>query len=147
MQKIAVTQKTTMVRTEDATHNWHLIDAQGKVLGRFATEVARLLMGKNKPSYTPHTDAGEYVVITNAALIEVTGNKDLSKTYFSFSGYPSGLSKASFAEVLRKNPERVIREAVKRMLPDNKLRDIRLNRLKVFPGTEHTHASQLVKKA
>lgn len=136
-------QKTTMVRKEDVKRAWHVLDAQGKVLGRFSTEVARFLMGKHKNDYTPHTDAGDYVVIINAVKVEVTGNKDKGKTYFSFSGYPSGLSKTNFSELIKRNPERVIREAVKRMLPDNKLRDPRLSRLKIYPGTEHNHQSQV----
>lgn len=140
-------QKTTMIRTADVKRKWHLLDAQDKVLGRFATTVARILMGKHKVDYTPHIESGDYVVIINASKIEVTGTKNLAKTYFSFSGYPSGLSAASFAEVLKKNPDRVIREAVKRMLPDNKLRDVRLARLKVYAGQEHKHESQLSQTA
>lgn len=136
-------QKTTMVRKEDVKRAWHVYDAQGKVLGRFATEVARILMGKHKNDYTPHTDAGDYIVVINAAKIEVTGTKAMGKIYYSFSGYPSGLSKANFAELLKKNPQRVIRDAVKRMLPDNRLRDPRLNRLKIYAGAEHNHQSQV----
>jgi large subunit ribosomal protein L13 len=136
-------QKTTMITTAQATHNWHLLDASDKVLGRFATEVAKFLMGKHKPSYTPHIDAGDFVVITNASKIAITGTKEMNKTYYSFSGYPSGLSKANYAEVMKRNPDRVIREAVKRMLPDNRLRDTRLSRLKVYAGAEHKHESQL----
>ncbi len=132
-----------MLRTEDVKRKWHLTDAQGKVLGRFATEVAWKLMGKHKNDYTPHTDAGDYVVIINASQIVVTGTKETGKTYYSFSGYPGGLSKASFAEVLKKRPDHVLREAIKRMLPDNKLRDIRLGRLKIYAGQEHKHESQL----
>ena len=136
-------QKTTMITTAQATHNWHLLDASDKVLGRFATEVAKFLMGKHKPSYTPHIDAGDFVVIINASKIAITGNKDMNKTYYSYSGYPSGLSKANFSEVMKKNPDRVLREAVKRMLPDNRLRDTRLSRLKVYASAEHKHESQL----
>lgn len=132
-----------MVTTAQATHNWHLVDATDQVLGRFATKIAKFLMGKHKPSYTPHIDAGDFVVIINASKIAVTGTKSLNKIYYSFSGYPDGLSQANFSEVMRKNPERILREAIKRMLPDNKLRDPRLSRLKVFPGGEHTHESQL----
>ena len=132
-----------MITTAQATHNWHLLDASDKVLGRFATEVAKFLMGKHKPSYTPHIDAGDFVVIINASKIAITGNKDMNKTYYSYSGYPSGLSKANFSEVMKKNPDRVLREAVKRMLPDNRLRDTRLSRLKVYASAEHKHESQL----
>lgn len=139
-------QKTVMTRTADVKHNWLQMDAEGKVLGRFATIVARKLMGKHKPDYTPHIDAGDYVVVTNVAKIVVTGTKAQGKTYFSYSGFPGGLSKASFDEVMVKQPERVLREAVYRMLPDNKLRDVRMARLKVYAGTEHKHTSQLGEK-
>ena len=132
-----------MLRTEDVKRNWHLTDAQGKILGRFATQVAWKLMGKHKNDYTPHTDAGDYVVIINASKIAVSGTKVTGKTYYSFSGYPSGLSKASFEEVLKRTPDRILREAIKRMLPDNKLRDVRMSRLKIYAGADHKHESQL----
>lgn len=136
-------QKTTMITTAQVQRNWHLVDAKDQVLGRLATEVATKLMGKHKVDYTPHIDAGDYVVIINASEIAVTGNKEMDKTYYSFSGYPSGLSKASFAEVMKKKPERILREAIKRMLPGNKLRDPRMSRLKIYAGAEHKHDSQL----
>lgn len=132
-----------MITTAQVQRNWHLVDAKDQVLGRLATEVATKLMGKHKVDYTPHIDAGDYVVIINASEIAVTGNKEMDKTYYSFSGYPSGLSKASFAEVMKKKPERILREAIKRMLPGNKLRDPRMSRLKIYAGAEHKHESQL----
>lgn len=136
-------QKTTMITTAQAKHDWHLVDAKDQILGRFATHLAKLLMGKHKPDYTPHIDAGDYVVVINASEIAISGTKDMKKMYYSFSGFPSGLSAANFAEVMRKNPDRILREAVKRMLPDNRLRDGRLSRLKIFAGSEHKHESQL----
>ncbi len=136
-------QKTTMVTTAQVKHDWHLMDAKDQVLGRFATKVATILMGKHKPEYTPHIDAGDFIVIINAAEIAVTGAKQLDKKYYSYSGYQSGLSTTNFSEMIKKQPEKVIREAVKRMLPDNKLRDPRLSRLKIYAGTDHVHQSQL----
>jgi large subunit ribosomal protein L13 len=139
-------QKTTMITTAQAKHNRKLVDAKNQVLGRFATQIAQKLMGKHKADYTPHIDAGDFVVVINASEIAITGTKNMKKIYFSFSGFPSGLSKANFSEVMRKNPDRILREAVKRMLPDNRLRDGRLSRLKIFAGAEHKHESQVAQQ-
>ncbi len=139
-------QKTTMVTTAQVKHNWHLVDAKDQILGRFATQIAEKLMGKHKADYTPHIDAGDFVVVINAAQIAISGTKNMKKMYFSFSGFPGGLSKENFSEVMRKNPDRILREAVKRMLPDNRLRDGRLSRLKIYAGAEHTHQSQFAQQ-
>lgn len=139
-------QKTPMITTIEAKHNWHLLDAQGLILGRFATKVARLLMGKNKVDYTPHIDNGDFVVIINSSKIAVTGNKKDGKIYYSYSGFPSGLSESTFAELMEKSSDKIIRSAVHKMLPDNKLRSIRMDRLKIYADAEHKHESQLQQK-
>jgi len=136
-------QTTYMQKSAEVTRNWHIVDVKGQVLGRVATGIATKLMGKHKPTYTPHIDAGDYVVVINAAEIEVTGNKVEDKTYYSYSGYPGGLKKKSFGELQAKYPERIIEKAVYNMLPDNRLRDERMKRLKVYAGSEHPHQSQI----
>ncbi len=132
-----------MQKPAEIKRHWHLMDAKGQVLGRFATEVATKLIGKHKKEYTPHIDCGDYVVVINAADIEVTGNKRQDKKYYRHSGFPGGLKVRTFDEMQRDFPERVIEMAVKNMLPKNKLQDLRLNRLKVYAGPEHKHQSQL----
>ena len=134
-----------MQRTEDVVRKWHLVDAKGKVLGQVATEVALLLIGKNKATFTPHTDGGDFVVVINASEVVVTGNKAETKMYARHSGYPGGYRENSFAEVIVKKPDMVIEHAVNNMLPNNKLRDRRLARLKVYGGAEHPHESQIGK--
>ena len=134
-----------MQRTEDVVRKWHLIDAKGKVLGQVATEVALLLIGKNKATFTPHTDGGDFVVVINASEVVVTGNKAETKMYARHSGYPGGYRENSFAEVIAQKPDMVIEHAVNNMLPNNKLRDRRLARLKVYGGAEHPHESQIGK--
>lgn len=136
-------QKTYMQKAGQVSRNWHLIDASDKVLGVLATQVARSLMGKDKKEYTPHIDAGDYVVVVNAAQVAVTGKKRETKSYFSHSNYPGGLRKRTFADLIESRPEEIIISAVKNMLPKNKLRDLRLARLKVYPDAQHKHASQL----
>jgi large subunit ribosomal protein L13 len=112
------------------------------ILGRMACKIAPMLMGKTKPTYTPHVDTGDYVVVINAAKIKVTGNKAETKSYQSYSGYPGGQKDISFATMMETRPEKVVMEAVRRMLPKNKLGSVMLSKLRVFPGTEHTHAAQ-----
>lgn len=119
------------------------MDAQGQVLGVFATRVAEKLIGKHKPTFTPHVDGGDYVVVVNAKDIEVTGNKRTDKMYYRHSGYPGGLTEKSFDQLQQDFPERIIELAVKNMLPKNKLRADRMNRLKIYAGSEHKHKSQL----
>ena len=122
---------------------WHLVDATGKTLGRLATEIATLLMGKHKPSYSPHIDNGDYVVVVNAEKIRVTGKKLKQKIYYSHSGYPGGLKEITLGEMLKKHPERVIIYAVEGMLPKNKLGRKMLKKLKVYAGPTHPHGAQL----
>lgn len=136
-------QKTFMQRKEDVKRSWHLVDVKDQVLGRVATQIAVKLIGKDKPTYTPHTDGGDYVVVINAGEVKLTRNKANQKMYRSHSGFPGNLRERSFTEMQNKNPEEVIRLAVVNMLPKNKLRDQRMARLKIYAGSEHPHASQL----
>lgn len=138
--------KTYSAKPTDVTRRWILIDASTVPLGRMATTIASYLTGKNKPIYTPHIDCGDYVVVTNASKLVVTGNKLENKTYYSYSGYPGGMKSTSLKVKLEKNPAKVIEAAVKGMLPKNKLMDERLKRLRVFAGEEHGHEAQKPKK-
>jgi large subunit ribosomal protein L13 len=139
-------QKSFMLRKEDITRDWHLLNADGKILGRLATEVAQKLIGKHKPTFTSHTDGGDYVVVINAAKIAVTGDHKLEdKKYYTHSGYMGGLKTKTLGELLAKNPEKVIEAAVYGMLPKNKHRVERMKRLKVYADEVHTHESQLQK--
>ena len=133
---------TVMQKKEEVTRNWYEIDAEGKILGKIATEIAVRLMGKHKPSYTPHVDGGDYVVVVNADKFAVTGKKMLDKKYYRHSGYPGGLKVRSLEEMLEKKPTEVIRKAVERMLPKNKLGNQMSNRLKIYTGNEHNHVAQ-----
>lgn len=134
--------KTFMLRKEDVQREWYLVDATGKTLGRLASEIAKILMGKHKPTYTPHVDGGDFVVVINAEKIHATGKKLDKKIYYKHTGYPGGLKETTLREMLQKKPEEVIRLAVRGMLPKNKLRDRRMKRLKVYAGPEHPHAAQ-----
>ena len=133
---------TVMQKKEEVTRNWYEIDAEGKILGKIATERAVRLMGKHKPSYTPHVDGGDYVVVINADKFAVTGNKMLDKKYYRHSGYPGGLKVRNLEEMLEKKPTEIIRKAVERMLPKNKLGNQMINRLKIYTGNEHNHVAQ-----
>ncbi len=133
---------TKMQKKEEVTRNWYEIDAEGKILGKVAAEIAVRLMGKHKPSYTPHVDGGDFVIVTNAEKIAVTGKKLLDKKYYRHSGYPGGLKVRNLQEMLEKQPTEVIRKAVERMLPKNKLGSQMIGRLKVFVGNEHAHSAQ-----
>ena len=137
---------TVMTRKEDVQRNWHLYDLKRKVLGRAATEIARLLMGKHKPSYTPHIDGGDYVVVINASQLVVTGNKLDLKKYYRHSNYPGGFKEETLKEKLAKDPTKVVELAVKGMLPKSKLQQPRLRRLKVYPGAEHPHQNHFKQK-
>lgn len=141
-----VNAKTFSQRTEDISREWYLIDAADAPMGRVATQIANLLIGKSKPTYTPHVDNGDYVVVINAAKTVVTGNKEIGKVYYSHSGFPGGIKDATVKDVREKAPERLIEAAVKGMIPRNKLADGRLARLRVFAGEEHTHTAQTPKK-
>ena len=122
--------------------NWFLLDATDKVLGRVATKIADRIRGKDKPTFTPHTDGGDYVVVINAEKIKVTGSKFTDKKYYRHSLYPGGLKTKTFKDLNKDNPERIIEEAVKGMLPKNKLGRSMIKKLKVFRGSEHNHESQ-----
>ncbi len=138
--------KTYSQKTSEINREWWTIDAASMPLGKLAVVIADKLMGKSKVTYTPHIDNGDYVVVTNAKNVVVTGDKMVQKKYYRHSGYPGGLKELKLEEVLEKDPARAIREAVKGMLPKNKLAAERLKRLRVFDGAEHTHAAQSPKE-
>lgn len=137
---------TYMQRKEDVVREWHHYDAKGKILGRLAVEVAKKLMGKEKLTFTPHIDGGDFVVVTNIEKIVVTGKKLTDKKYYNHSGFPGGIRERELGEILEKKPEELLMLAVKRMLPKNKLGRQQLTRLRVFVGAEHTHEAQQPKK-
>ena len=134
--------KTTALRTQDIEQKWYLMDCSGKRLGRLSVQVANILRGKNKPEYTPNSDVGDFVVLVNAKNIEVTGNKSEDKIYFRHTGYPGGIKKISFKDQLEKDPEKIIRDAVKGMLPKNKLNRQIIKKLKVYNDDIHPHEAQ-----
>ena len=129
-------------KASEITRDWHVIDAEGMVLGRMATEVARLLRGKHKTIFAPHIDTGDHVIIINAEKVALTGAKLLQKKAYRHSGYPGGLTATTYAELLEKNPEKAVEKAIKGMLPKNKLGAVQLTKLKVYRGAEHPHAAQ-----
>lgn len=141
-----VNRKTYSQKPSEVERKWFIIDASTAPLGRLSTEIAKYLIGKYKPTYTPHIDGGDYVVVINAGLAVVTGNKELDKKYYRHSGYPGGISEANLAELRTKSPEKIIENAVSGMLPKNKLLADRMQRLKVYSGTEHPHQPQQPKK-
>lgn len=126
----------------DITRAWHVIDAEGIVLGRLATEVATLLRGKHKPTYAPHMDTGDFVIIVNADKVALTGNKREQKFAYRHSGYPGGLRKRSFGELLDTKPDKLVEKVVRGMLPKNKLGRAQSKKLKVYAGPEHPHGAQ-----
>lgn len=134
--------KTYIGKPADVKREWHQVDAKGRILGQVAVEAATYLVGKHRPTYTPHVDSGDYVVVINAAVVEVTGRKEQNKKYYAHSGAPGGLRTETVAQVRAAHPERLIEHAVKGMIPKNRLRDLRMRRLKVYPGAEHPHQSQ-----
>jgi large subunit ribosomal protein L13 len=131
-----------MLKKEEVKRNWYLVDASGKTLGRLASKIAVLLMGKHKKDYTPHVDNGDFVVVINAEKIHVTGKKLEKKIYYKHTGYMGHLKETPLKDMLAKKPEEVIRLAVRGMLPKNRLRDRRMKRLKVYAGPEHPHQAQ-----
>ena len=133
--------KTFTPKPADLTHDWYVIDATDVVLGRLATQAATLLRGKNKPTYAPHADSGNHVIILNADKIALTGNK-LGKELYMHSGRPGGLRRDSYAQLLKTNPERIIKSAIKGMLPKNSIGRQSATRLKVFAGENHNHQAQ-----
>lgn len=134
--------KTFSQKTAEIKREWYVIDAASLPLGKLAVVIADKLMGKSKVTYTPHIDNGDYVIVLNAKNIQVTGNKMVEKMYYRHSGFPGGLTELKLEEIIEKNPAYSIKEAVKGMLPKNKLADDRLARLRVFNGAEHTHSAQ-----
>ncbi len=134
--------KTYSAKPSEVVRKWYVLDASEAPLGRLATQVAVLLMGKKKPMYTAHIDCGDHVVITNAAKLQVTGDKMAKKTYYRHSGFPGGIKSASLEEMMEKDPTEVVVKAVRGMLPVNKLRDGRLARLKVYVDENHQHSAQ-----
>lgn len=134
--------KTNITTPTKITRQWHLIDLKDQILGRAATDIAQKLMGKNKPYYTAHLDCGDYVVVINAALVNVTGRKRTQKIYRHHTGHPGGFREATFNEVAAKNPNVIIQKAVSGMLPKNKLRSLRMERLKIFANDDHSYQQQ-----
>jgi large subunit ribosomal protein L13 len=132
-------KKTYITKPKDIKRGWHLFDAKGQILGRMASEIAQKLIGKDKVYYTPHLDCGDHVVVINAADVEVTGRKEKQKEYIRHSGYPGGLKRISYQEQKERDVRKIIEWAVKNMLPKNKLRSKRMNRLRVFKGSEHDY--------
>ncbi len=137
--------KTYSPKPSEVVHDWHLVDAEGKTLGRLATLIATYLLGKHKPQFSAHLDCGDNVVVINAAKINVTGNKLEDKKYYRHSGYPGGIKETTLAELMTKSPASALERAVAGMLPKNRLHDDRMRRLKVYAGAEHPHDGQTPK--
>jgi large subunit ribosomal protein L13 len=131
--------KTYQPKHKDIKRDWHLIDVKGKVLGRAASEIVKLLMGKHKVNYAPHMDMGDFVVVVNAKDVELTGRKEKQKVYKSHSGFPGGYKEVAYLKMQKDHPEKIVEMAVNGMLPKNRLQDKRIRRLKVFTGGEHTY--------
>jgi large subunit ribosomal protein L13 len=138
--------KTYTPNVMDIKREWHIVDAKGQTLGRLASQVAKLLMGKHKPIYSPHLDTGDYVIVLNAAKVKLSGKKAEQKLYYRHSGYPGGLRSLTFQELLSKHPTRVVEIAVKGMLPKNRLGSAMFRKLKVYPGSDHPHHAQVAEK-
>lgn len=134
--------KTFSAKPHEVKHEWFVVDATDKVLGRLAAEVARRLRGKHKPEYTPHVDTGDFIIVVNADKLRVTGNKALDKKYYRHTGYPGGIRERNFTELQNKFPERVLEKAVKGMLPKGPLGYAMIKKLKVYAGGEHPHSAQ-----
>lgn len=141
-----LTHSTKPTKEKQINRNWHLIDASSKVLGRMAPQIVRLVSGKNKTDYVPNLDIGDHVVVTNASKVRVTGKKALSKEYTNYSGYPGGLRKINFSDLLKKDSREIIKRAVSGMLPKNKFRSDRLNRVHVFPNSDHSFKDKFINK-
>ncbi len=137
---------TQVAKKSEVTRNWFVVDLDGKVLGRTATEIARVLRGKHKPIYTPSVDTGDFVIVLNADKLQLTGNKMADKKYYRHTGYPGGLRTINAAKLLEKKPEELVKKAVRGMLPRNKLGREMLKKLKVYAGSEHPHAAQQPKE-
>jgi large subunit ribosomal protein L13 len=135
-------KQTKFISTENAQRNWVIVDAKDQVLGRLATKVASIIRGKTKPTFTPNSDTGDFVVVINADKVKVTGKREFLKTYAHHSGYPGGLKVRSYEELMAKKPEFIIQSAVKGMLPKNRLGNKLIKKLKVYSGSEHPHKAQ-----
>jgi large subunit ribosomal protein L13 len=135
--------KTYSTKAKDVNRHWHIIDADGKILGKVATEASTLLMGKHKTMFSPNMDTGDYVVVINATKVKVTGKKETDKMYYRHSMYPGGLKTISYADMMQQHPDRIIIHAVKGMLPHNKLGNAMLKKLKVYAGDNHPHKAQI----
>ena len=134
--------KTYSVKASDIERKWHIVDAEGQILGRMATQVARLLMGKHKPMFARNMDVGDSVVVINADKVRFTGNKEKKKVYYRHTGYPGGLKTTSLETMMQKSPEKVVMHAVKGMLPKNRLQARMMKRLRVYVGDNHPHKGQ-----
>jgi large subunit ribosomal protein L13 len=134
--------KTYMARPLEVERKWHVIDAEGQTLGRLATEIARLLRGKNKPQYTPHVDTGDFVVVVNAEKVVVTGKKAEQKIYYRHTGYPGGLRETSYEVLLERKPTEILRKAVRGMMPRTRMGRQQFRKLKIYAGPEHPHEAQ-----
>ena len=135
--------KTYTPKADDITRQWFVVDASDKVLGRLASEIAQVLRGKRKPSFTPHADVGDHVIVINADKVRVTGNKAEAKMYYRHTGYPGGIRTTSYSAMMEKHPERILQKAVWGMLPHNKLGRSIYKKLRVYAGPEHRHQAQL----
>ena len=138
--------KTFVPNEADIKRDWYVVDAEGKAAGRLAVAIADVLRGRTKPTYTPHVDTGDFVIVINAEKIKLTGNKDENKIYQDYSGYSSGRTETKAKDIRARNPERIITQAVKGMLPTNRLSRQIIKRLKVYAGAEHPHAAQQVQE-
>lgn len=134
--------RTYSFSTGEVERKWWLIDAKGKTLGRLASQIAKILRGKHKPEFTPHSDVGDFVVVINAAEVKLTGKKLLQKKYYKYSGYPGGLKEFTAKQMLERHPEYLLFHAVKGMMPKNRLARKQLKKLKIYPGPEHPHQAQ-----
>lgn len=134
--------KTVMANSETIERKWFVADAEGQTLGRFASEVAKILKGKHKPEYTPHMDCGDYVIVLNCEKIKVTGGKENKKVYKHHTGWVGNLKEITYAEMMKKHPDRIITQAIKGMLPKNSLGRQMIKKLKVYAGSEHNHEAQ-----
>jgi len=134
--------KTISIKKSEISKDWWVADAEDQVLGRFASKIAQILRGKHKPNFTPHMDMGDFVIVVNADKVKVTGKKEKDKTYFKHTGYPGGGSETSLADLRRSKPERILENAVKGMLPHNRLGRSIISHLKIYSGTDHPHSAQ-----
>lgn len=139
-------RSTYLAKPEQIQRRWLLIDAEGQTLGRLASEIASILRGKHKPTFTPNVDTGDHVIVINADKVVVTGNKAQQKLYYHYTGYPGGLRSVSFEELMLKKPDQAVYRAIKGMLPHNKLGRAMIKKLRVYAGTQHDHASQQPEK-